>query len=173
MGWRMSGSGKGTARYWGERKTLFDLRRTAVVHNLHVIARQPAVTAQAASYLTGALVYTCGRVRVTEKTVNHKCMARRYDVNALTLPLGTNRSVMAVFQGRVSGTGIALLPTGELMIGWQADGGSVVRLTPEATYALLVFLRQPGLAELIEERVGAARQDQKWREYVADGASDT
>jgi transposase len=36
------------ARYWGERKNLFDLRRTAVVHNLHVIARQPAVTVQAA-----------------------------------------------------------------------------------------------------------------------------
>jgi hypothetical protein len=36
------------ARYWGERKNLFDLRRTAVVHNLHVIARQPAVTALAA-----------------------------------------------------------------------------------------------------------------------------
>jgi Transposase DDE domain/Transposase domain (DUF772) len=31
------------ARYWGERKNLFDLRRTAVVHNLHVIARSPAL----------------------------------------------------------------------------------------------------------------------------------
>ncbi len=30
------------ARYFGERKNLFDLRRTAVVHNLHVIARAPA-----------------------------------------------------------------------------------------------------------------------------------
>jgi len=29
------------ARYRGERKNLFDLRRTAVVHNLHVIARAP------------------------------------------------------------------------------------------------------------------------------------
>ena len=36
------------ARYWGERKNLLDLRRTAMVHNLHVIARHPAVTAQAA-----------------------------------------------------------------------------------------------------------------------------
>ncbi len=36
------------ARYRGERKNLFDLRRTAVVHNLHVIARQPTVTALAA-----------------------------------------------------------------------------------------------------------------------------
>jgi transposase len=35
------------ARYRGERKNLFDLRRTAVVHNLHVIARQPAVMASA------------------------------------------------------------------------------------------------------------------------------
>ncbi|HKM83128.1 MAG TPA: IS1182 family transposase [Candidatus Acidoferrum sp.] len=31
------------ARYRGTRKNLFDLRRVAVVHNLHVIARQPAV----------------------------------------------------------------------------------------------------------------------------------
>jgi Transposase DDE domain len=30
------------ARYRGVRKNLFDLRRTAVVHNLHVIARSPA-----------------------------------------------------------------------------------------------------------------------------------
>ena len=30
------------ARYLGVRKNLFDLRRVAVVHNLHVIARQPA-----------------------------------------------------------------------------------------------------------------------------------
>jgi Transposase DDE domain/Transposase domain (DUF772) len=30
------------ARYRGTRKNLFDLRRIAVVHNLHVIARQPA-----------------------------------------------------------------------------------------------------------------------------------
>jgi Transposase DDE domain/Transposase domain (DUF772) len=29
------------ARYWGERKNLFDVRRTAVVHNLHIIARTP------------------------------------------------------------------------------------------------------------------------------------
>jgi len=35
------------ARYRGERKNLFDLRRCAVVHNLHVIARMEAV-AQAA-----------------------------------------------------------------------------------------------------------------------------
>jgi hypothetical protein len=30
------------ARYTGTRKNLFDLRRIAVVHNLHVIARQPS-----------------------------------------------------------------------------------------------------------------------------------
>jgi hypothetical protein len=30
------------ARYRGTRKNLFDLRRVAVIHNLHVIARQPA-----------------------------------------------------------------------------------------------------------------------------------
>ena len=30
------------ARYRGTRKNLFDLRRVAVVHNLHIIARPPA-----------------------------------------------------------------------------------------------------------------------------------
>jgi IS5 family transposase len=36
------------ARYLGLRKNLFDLRRVAVVHNLHVIARHPQQTSQAA-----------------------------------------------------------------------------------------------------------------------------
>jgi transposase len=36
------------ARYLGPRKNLFDLRRVAVVHNLHVIARQPSPAEQAA-----------------------------------------------------------------------------------------------------------------------------
>jgi Transposase DDE domain/Transposase domain (DUF772) len=36
------------ARYLGPRKNLFDLRRVAVVHNLHVIARQPLPAKQAA-----------------------------------------------------------------------------------------------------------------------------
>jgi hypothetical protein len=36
------------ARYLGQRKNLFDLRRIAVVHNLHVIARQPSPAKQAA-----------------------------------------------------------------------------------------------------------------------------
>jgi hypothetical protein len=36
------------ARYLGPRKNLFDLRRAAVVHNLHVIARQPLGSQQAA-----------------------------------------------------------------------------------------------------------------------------
>ena len=36
------------ARYVGQRKNLFDLRRVAVVHNLHVIARQPRPAQQAA-----------------------------------------------------------------------------------------------------------------------------
>jgi transposase len=36
------------ARYRGQRKNLFDLRRVAVVHNLHVIARQPLPAQQVA-----------------------------------------------------------------------------------------------------------------------------
>ena len=38
------------ARYAGTRKNLFDLRRTAVVHNLHIIDRQQAT----ADYQTAA-----------------------------------------------------------------------------------------------------------------------
>jgi hypothetical protein len=41
------------ARYVGLRKNLFDLRRTAVVHNLHVIAQIVAQSQdQQPSYLT-------------------------------------------------------------------------------------------------------------------------
>jgi hypothetical protein len=32
------------ARYLGSRKNLFDLRRSAIVNNLHVIARLPDLT---------------------------------------------------------------------------------------------------------------------------------
>jgi hypothetical protein len=76
--------------------------------------------------------------------------------------------VQAVFE-----TDFALLPSGELTIGRQADCRMLVRLTPKETYALLMFLRLPGVAELIEEQVGTARQDQNWHEYEADGVSDT
>ena len=37
------------ARYRGKRKNLFDLRRTAVVHNLHVLAQPPAAPLQVAA----------------------------------------------------------------------------------------------------------------------------
>ena len=41
--WPTSGTGRAAApATCGTRKNLFDLRRVAVVHNLHVIARQPA-----------------------------------------------------------------------------------------------------------------------------------
>ena len=37
------------ARYKGLRKNLFDLRRMAVVHNLHVIARMPELAVDEAA----------------------------------------------------------------------------------------------------------------------------
>ncbi len=37
------------ARYIGVRKNLFDLRRMAVVHNLHVIARMSEATVEAST----------------------------------------------------------------------------------------------------------------------------
>ena len=37
------------ARYLGQRKNLFDLRRTAAVHNLHVLMRRPQPTDEAAA----------------------------------------------------------------------------------------------------------------------------
>ena len=75
---------------------------------------------------------------------------------------------MSILHEVVSGTGIVLLPTGELIIGRHVEGSQAIRLTPEAAYALLVFLRQPGIAELIEAQLGAARQDQSWRDYEED-----
>jgi transposase len=36
------------ARYCGARKNLLDLRRCAVVNNLHIFARRPEIMAQAA-----------------------------------------------------------------------------------------------------------------------------
>ena len=74
---------------------------------------------------------------------------------------------MSILQGVVSETGIALLPTGELILGCHAEGSQVVRLTPKATYALLMFLRQPGVAELIEQQE-VARQEKTWRDYEED-----
>lgn len=38
-----------SARYIGSRRNLFDLRRMAVVHNLHVIARMPELSLDAAA----------------------------------------------------------------------------------------------------------------------------
>lgn len=38
-----------SARYIGSRRNLFDLRRIAVVHNLHVIARMPELAVDAAA----------------------------------------------------------------------------------------------------------------------------
>ncbi|MEV6980856.1 hypothetical protein AB0M95_06285 [Sphaerisporangium sp. NPDC051017] len=40
--WRRRAGQDRHVRYRGTRKNLFDLRRTAVVHNLHVIAQRPA-----------------------------------------------------------------------------------------------------------------------------------
>ncbi len=43
-----SARGRSVQIHLGPRKNLFDLRRVAVVHNLHVIARQPTQAQQAA-----------------------------------------------------------------------------------------------------------------------------
>lgn len=53
------------ARYRGTRKNLFDVRRTAVAHNLHVIARQPTSTNWRPDYLTGPLATSSCRGSVT------------------------------------------------------------------------------------------------------------
>lgn len=37
------------ARYIGSRRNLFDLRRTAVVHNLHLLARMPDLAGEVAA----------------------------------------------------------------------------------------------------------------------------
>ena len=43
----------------------------------------------------------------------------------------------------------------------------LVKLTPRETYAVLTFMRLPGVAELIEQ-AEAARQEQQWRDYEPD-----
>ena len=91
------------ARYCGTRKNLFDLRRIAVVHNLHIIARQPVTNSYqlaANSYLTGALAAVSSRkhlapappsnavlrqaTAVTTRERNHPVTGRRWIISTTT-----------------------------------------------------------------------------------------
>ena len=49
------------ARSLGQRKDLFDLRRVAVVHDLHVLARYPAYAQRAAASFRNAVPGRCLR----------------------------------------------------------------------------------------------------------------
>ncbi len=57
--------------------------------------------------------------------------------------------------------------TGAIVVDERDGRRPVVRLTPDEVYALLTFLRLPGVAELIE-REDAARQEKTWRDYEED-----
>jgi hypothetical protein len=56
---------------------------------------------------------------------------------------------------------------GRLTIDERPHGQPLVKLTPGEAFALLTFVRQPGVAELIEQ-AEAARQEQQWRDYEPD-----
>ncbi len=56
---------------------------------------------------------------------------------------------------------------GALSLDEREGGRPTVTLTPREAYALLAFMRQPGVAELIEQQE-AARQDRTWRDFEED-----
>ncbi len=76
------------ARYRGVRKNLFDLRRYAVVQNLHVIARLPALL-KAPKFLTGVLAIQT-TIRYSHPMREKLGLLRRYD------PLFLHESVPAI-----------------------------------------------------------------------------
>jgi hypothetical protein len=57
--------------------------------------------------------------------------------------------------------------TGAIVVDERDGRRPVVRLTPDEVFAVLSFMRLPGVAELIEQQE-AARQAQAWREYEED-----
>ncbi len=53
---------------------------------------------------------------------------------------------------------------GRLTLAQRPHRQPAITITPKETYALLQFLRFPGVAELIEQQE-AARQAQTWRDF--------
>ena len=67
----------------------------------------------------------------------------------------------------IGGVTFFLNRDGRLTIDERPHGQPLVKLTPREAFALLTFVRLPGVAELIEQ-AEAARQEQQWRDYAAD-----
>ena len=66
----------------------------------------------------------------------------------------------------VGGVTFFLDRDGRLTIDERPHGQPLVKLTPGEAFALLTFMRLPGVAELIEQ-AEAARQERQWRDYEA------
>ncbi len=71
----------------------------------------------------------------------------------------------------IGGVTFFLSRTGALTLDEREGRRPLVRLTPDEAFAVLSFMRQPGVAELIEQQE-AARQAQAWREYEEDQEYD-
>ncbi len=56
---------------------------------------------------------------------------------------------------------------GRLTLDQRPHRQPTIIITPQETYALLQFLRMPGVADLIDQQE-AARQEQRWQGYEAD-----
>ncbi len=62
---------------------------------------------------------------------------------------------------------IAVNRTGTLTLDERSGHRPAVTLTPTEAFAVLTFMRLPGVAELIEQQE-AARQAQFWRDFEED-----
>ena len=67
----------------------------------------------------------------------------------------------------IGGVSFFLNRTGTLSLDERHGHRPAVTLTPNKAYAVLSFMRLPGVAELIEQQE-AARQAQFWRDFEED-----
>ena len=77
------------------------------------------------------------------------------------------RRTLAVPRMHQTGCTFFLSRTGTIVLDERDGRRPVVRLTPSETFAVLSFMRLPGVAELIEQQE-AARQAHFWRDFEED-----
>ena len=72
---------------------------------------------------------------------------------------------------QLAGVNFFLDRDGELVIDERESGRPLIRMTPKEAYGLLVFMRLPGVATLIE-RLDARRQEEWLRGFDKDQAEE-
>ena len=72
---------------------------------------------------------------------------------------------------QLAGVNFFLDREGELVIDERESGRPLIRMTPKEAYGLLVFMRLPGVATLIE-RLDARRQEEWLRGFDKDQAEE-